>query len=72
MAGRRKEPCEFCEEQFWQDDGRNGHALHIEIYPDNNVISITSFARDEMEEMEELSASIELNYCPKCGRKLMW
>lgn len=67
----RKKPCEFCEEEHWNhEDGTNGHQLYIEIYPLNNLIGITSFARREDGEIEEMAAQIEMNYCPVCGRKL--
>ena len=71
MSSRKKTPCEFCEEeQWWTDDGPNGHQLSIEVYPFNNVISISSFAHDELGESHELEASLEMNFCPDCGRKL--
>lgn len=68
---RKKVPCEFCaEEQWWTEDGVDGHQLAIEVYPFNGVLSITSFANDDNGESREIAASIELNYCPRCGRKL--
>ena len=68
----KKKPCDFCEEEnCWTEDGTNGHALHIEVYPWNNVIGITSFGRTEIGELEEVSAQLEMNYCPQCGRKLI-
>lgn len=71
MAGRKKTPCDFCENENWYtDEGVAGHQLTVEIYPENNFIYITSFAPDETGESQELEAEIEMNYCPKCGRKL--
>ena len=69
---RKKSPCDFCEEDNWySEDGSNGHQISVEIYPFNNVLSFTSFSNTESGESEELSAQIEMNFCPKCGRKLL-
>lgn len=71
MAGRKKTPCDFCENENWySEEGTAGHQLSIEIYPFNNLLAIISFANDDTGESNELSAEIEMNYCPKCGRKL--
>ena len=70
---RKTKPCAFCEDEHWHtEDAPNGHQLHLEIYPFNEVISIQSFARDESGETTELSMRVEMNYCPVCGRKLGW
>lgn len=67
----RKKSCEFCEdEQWWQEDGVNGHQLNVEVYPYNARIGITSFAYNEVGESTELMMELEMNYCPVCGRKL--
>ena len=67
----RKKPCEFCEnDQWWQESGKNGHQLSVEVYPAHNRIGITSFAHDENGETMEITAELEMNYCPVCGRKL--
>ncbi len=71
MAGRRKKPCEFCEEDNWYSkEGTGAHQLAIEFYFGNNLLGITSFADGADGETEELQEDIELNYCPVCGRKL--
>jgi hypothetical protein len=68
---RKTKPCAFCEEEHWHtEDERNGHQLHLEIYPFSGVIAVTSFAKDEDGETTELYMRIEMNYCPVCGRKL--
>ena len=73
MARRSTKPCAFCEEEHWHsEDERYGHQLHLEVYPFNSVISVMSFARDENGETTELGMRIEMNYCPVCGRKLVW
>lgn len=71
----RTKPCEFCEEDKWfTEDGNNttGHQLAIEIYPENNVIAISSFANHPDGESEELEYIIRMDFCPCCGRKLGW
>ena len=43
MANRKKAPCDFCEEEnWWTEEGSLGHQMAIEVYPFNNVLSITS------------------------------
>ena len=71
MAGRRKKPCEFCEEEWTQEvvNGKDGHQLYAEYYFFNNIIGITSFAKTE-DGVDEIAVELEMNYCPKCGRKL--
>ena len=70
---RKTKPCAFCAEEHWHsEDERNGHQLHLEIYPLNSVISVTSFAHDETGETTEIAMQIEMNYCPACGRKTGW
>ena len=70
---RKTKPCAFCEEEHWySEDARNGHQLHLEVYPFNSAISVTSFAHDETGETTELGMRIEMNYCPACGRKTVW
>ena len=70
---RRKKPCEYCcEDQIVQEEGRCGHQLDIEFYPDNNLFAVTSFAQDETGEAMELQSSFSFEYCPFCGRKLGW
>ena len=70
---RSSKPCDFCRDDWWfsdSDNGNTGHQLSVEVYPINNNIAIVSFAHDETGESRELSASIEMNFCPVCGRKL--
>lgn len=73
MAGRRIKPCEFCEDETASEyiEHRNGYCLWLEIYPFNGYISAICQANDEIGEMIEDSIEIPMNYCPKCGRKLM-
>ena len=67
-----KKPCECCEnDMFITWDGRNGHQLAIEIYPDNHLMGITSFAKDENGETTEETITIDYEYCMFCGRKLI-
>jgi hypothetical protein len=69
----KKKPCEFCENDNWYtEDGQNQHSITVEVYPENNVIGVTSFAPREDGEMDEINVSFEMNYCPVCGRKLEW
>lgn len=68
---RRQKPCEFCEnDNWWSSDGTRGHQLCIEVYPYNCILAVTSFAEGENGETEELHEEVELNFCPRCGRKL--
>lgn len=67
----RKRPCEFCECEIIESQaGNNGFQLSFESYPDNGCICVVGFAFDETGETQELMYEIEMNYCPKCGRKL--
>ena len=69
----RKKPCEYCEDDsFFHQEGENGAQLYVEIYPEANYIGITSYANDESGECFEMTATIQMNYCPNCGRKLEW
>ena len=72
MAGRKRTPCDFCENENWDsEEGTGKHQLYYEIYPENNVMYFTSYAENqETGETEELGIEIPLNYCPVCGRKL--
>ena len=71
MAGRKKKPCDFCSDDNWySEEGTPGHQLAVEIYPENNSLSVTSFANNESGESEELTVSFEMNFCPVCGRRL--
>lgn len=67
----RKRPCDFCEGDIIKnEEGKNGHWLALEWYPDNGFLSIGSFAFDDCGETDEIEWALECNYCPKCGRKL--
>lgn len=72
--GRKRTPCEFCEETFYSDykEHRNGYCLWYEVYPFNNLLAVIAQANDEEGEMIEDSIQIEMNYCPVCGRKLTY
>lgn len=72
MSGRKRTPCDYCEaEQFYVQDERDGHQLNVEIYPENLMIAIISFAHDECGETTEISFDLPMNFCPNCGRRLM-
>lgn len=71
MAGRKRKPCDFCEDEWFQsEEGKDGHQCVVEIYPVNNFIGITSFAVADNGETDEIPFTLEMNYCPACGRKL--
>ena len=71
MGRRRQKPCEYCDgEKFFQKDGSNGHALNVELYPENCLLAVVSFANGDTGEMIELKMDIPMYYCPCCGRKL--
>ena len=69
----KKKPCEYCADTWTTDyiEHRNGYCLWAEIYPYNNLIAVIAQANDENGEMIEDSISIQMNYCPVCGRKLI-
>lgn len=70
---RRKKACEYCDDdQIVQEEGKNGHQLSTEFYPDHCLFAVTSFAQDENGETMELQSSFRFEYCPFCGRKLGW
>lgn len=69
----RKKPCDFCESEIIESqEGNNGFQLAFESYPENLFMAVTGYAHDEVGEQQELQFEIEMNYCPKCGRKLDW
>lgn len=68
--GRKIKPCEWCEDEVFNNDVHGTHQFCVEIYPFNNIICISSFA-EVNEEIDEMSAEIPMNYCPNCGRKLI-
>lgn len=72
MAGRRRNPCEFCEDNITSEyiDGRNGYCIWYEFYPFNNLLSFLAQANDENGELIEDGIDINVQYCPVCGRKL--
>lgn len=69
---RVKKPCEYCEDTWFTDykEHRNGYCMWAEIYPFNNLIAVICQANDEDGEMIEDAIQLEMNYCPKCGRRL--
>lgn len=69
----KKNPCEICEDTFTSEyiEHRNGYCLWAEFYPYNNLIAVIAQANDENGELIEDSYSIQMNYCPNCGRKLI-
>lgn len=68
----KRKPCEYCENKvIITRDGRNGHQLTVEIYPDNNLLAIMSFATDENGETTEETITLDYEYCVFCGRKLI-
>ena len=72
MSRGIKKPCEYCSEAtILSKEGKNGHQLSVEIYPENNVMGITSFARDENGEVTEEMVTLDYEYCMFCGRKLI-
>ena len=71
MGRRREKSCEYCDEEiFLQKTGGNGHQLDVEIYPENCLLAVSSFANGETGEMIELKIDLPMFYCPCCGRKL--
>ena len=70
---RSKKPCEFCNGEYESEyvENRNGYCLWVEVYPDNNLISVLAQANDEDGYMMEGHIDIQMNYCPVCGRRLV-
>lgn len=73
MSGRKRKPCEFCDGEYEGEtrEGRNGYYIWYEVYPFSNLIAFFAQANDEEGEMIENYVQIPMNYCPKCGRKLI-
>lgn len=71
---RKRTPCEFCNGEYWPDgkQHRNGYYIWLEVYPDNQIMSVIAQANDEDGFMIEDYIEIPMNYCPNCGRKLTW
>ncbi len=74
MSGRKKNPCPFCDEEEFVhlEAGPNADAV-VEIYPFNGHIAVMVQGVSSDGEMTgEDEYSIEMNFCPVCGRKLGW
>lgn len=69
---RKKTPCEFCGGEYESEykEHRNGYCLWMEVYPDNNLISVLCQANDDVGDMIEDGIDIQMNFCPECGRDL--
>ena len=69
----RKTPCDFCEDTSTSEyiEHRNGYCLWMEVYPYNNNLSVIAQANDENGELIEDAITIQMNFCPVCGRKLI-
>lgn len=72
MSRRRIKPCEFCSGEYESEtvEHRNGYFLWMEVYPFNNTMAFIAQANDECGELIEDCISVQMNYCPICGRKL--
>lgn len=73
MAGRKKKPCEWCEQEILiQTNGAAKNVQgNVEIYPDVGALAVYFFGiDDDGAQTHEESIHIPLNYCPNCGRKL--
>lgn len=72
MATRRKKaPCEWCEGDFIRVDRADGQLnVTVEIYPENELLSVYASCVDERGEFREAQADLPLEFCPVCGRKL--
>lgn len=71
MARSKAKGCDFCNSEHWGIiDGKNGHNVSLEIYPETGLISISSAAKDENGELDEINAEIKMRFCPICGTKL--
>ena len=68
---RKRIPCDFCSGECWPDgvDHRNGYYIWLEIYPESGTMAFIAQANDEMGEMIEDYITVDMNYCPVCGRK---
>ena len=70
---RKIKPCEMCAEDSpaWEHIvKKNGFEMWAEIYPYNNIMTVTCFAKDENGLQQKDYIEFPMNYCPRCGRKL--
>lgn len=71
----RLKPCEWCnEEQFFrtEEDAKNVSGV-LEIYPENGHMSVWfQGISDDGGLTHEESFTVPMNYCPNCGRKLVY
>ena len=75
MAGRKKKPCEWCEqEQIIQTEyGAPNVSGQLEVYPDNCLMAVCiQGLSDDGAMTHEETFDIPMYYCPNCGRKLGW
>ena len=70
MARKRK-PCAFCEREAIDTIELPNANAQIQIYPDNCLVSFwVSSQTDDGELNGENDFSVEMNWCPVCGRKV--
>lgn len=73
MARRKTTPCEFCEQEWFQNVDMRNVSVAVEVYPENTHIAINIQGIDDDGGMTgEESLDIPMEYCPNCGRKLGW
>lgn len=70
MAGRRRKPCELCQDEIIDSQYVGRSQLCVEIYPEIGNIYVGAYFDDEAGESQELSYNIPMNFCPNCGRRL--
>ena len=70
---KRKNPCEFCEDDQYGDykEHQNGYCMWYEFYPYNGLFSVICQANDENGELIEDAYDFNFDYCPMCGKKLL-
>ena len=69
---RKKKPCEFCENDYFESEALGLSEVCIEFYPENGLFSIHGFITPEDGETKEIELSYNFEYCPICGRKIGW
>ncbi|MBR3740402.1 MAG: hypothetical protein IKN04_08055 [Clostridia bacterium] len=67
-----QEPCEYCEGELVTIEAEESGELTLELYPGHIISASAILYNRNTEETYEATASVPMNYCPACGRKLDW
>lgn len=64
--------CKYCENEFDVLRDENMDVCNIEVFMNNfGQIEVNTYNLNELGDTPSVATSIEVNYCPMCGRNLI-